>query len=181
MAEEAEVEEEAVEATEDAGQGKSLIRRVLPATCASVLGVVLAVVFCYVVFPPPAEPQDEGDGSEAILDETENYADPVAIPLPKVVVNLADEGRDVMLKISLSIEFRAESPDVVVTRVSDKSVEIKDTLITYLSGKISSEIKSSEGKEILKWELINRLTRLLFAEEEDGMVSNLFFEEVLVQ
>lgn len=158
---------------------RSLVRSALWPVCASVGGTALAALFCLVLFPPPGE--SESAGAEAGHAEGElSLGEEHSLALPEVVVNLADEGRDAMLRVRLSMHYRAADPEHAAEEITKHTVALKDAMITHLSGKVTEQVKSSQGKELLKWELIDRLNQIVFPNPSHGKITNLFYEELLV-
>ena len=60
-------------------------------------------------------------------------------------------------------------------------IVIRDALITRISGKTAGALKTTEGKEILKLELIELLDSLVFPDSREGKVTALFYHDLLVQ
>jgi flagellar FliL protein len=90
------------------------------------------------------------------------------------LVNLADPGGKRYLKVSLQAEL---SDREVAKEISDRSVEIRDTVLMLLSSKEYDEIGSVSGKMALKQDLMTRINRFLHT----GQIKELYFTEFLVQ
>ena len=143
----------------------------------------LAVALSGVLFPvvdPEAEPEivEELDPAE----ELEALGPPVKVPLPKVQVSLADTERDSFARMVLHVEFRSPSAGAIQGAVEgDLAVVLHDAMITYFSDKHYEDFKLPQSKELMKVELIDILDSLLFPDKNEGRVTNVYYEEFLVQ
>jgi len=94
------------------------------------------------------------------------------VPLDPFIANLADEDGKRYLKATLQVEFfSAHEPD------DFKTPQVRDLLITLFSSKQFSEIRTPEGKAVLREEIINRLNRALHKD----VVKQVYFTEFIVQ
>ena len=80
------------------------------------------------------------------------------VPLPSLVVNLADPQGSRYLKISMQVEVN--SPDAV-QEIDAQGARIRDALILLLSSKKVQDLASPEGKILLKNEVAARLNQVL--------------------
>lgn len=90
------------------------------------------------------------------------------------VVNLADRDADRYLKITVVLELES---DMVRMEIEKRLPQIKDTITTLLLTKTSEEIKTAEGMELLKEEIIKRVNAILPL----GGVKNVYFTEFVIQ
>lgn len=90
------------------------------------------------------------------------------------VVNLADKDADRYLKITIVLELES---DMVRMEVEKRLPQIKDAITTLLLTKTSDEIKTAEGMELLKEEIIKRVNAILPL----GGVKNVYFTEFVIQ
>ncbi len=90
------------------------------------------------------------------------------------VVNLADKDADRYLKITVVLELES---DQVRMEVEKRLPQIKDAITTLLLTKTSEEIKTAEGMELLKEEIIKRVNAILPL----GGVKNVYFTEFVIQ
>ncbi len=90
------------------------------------------------------------------------------------VVNLADKDADRYLKITIVLELES---DQVRMEVEKRLPQIKDAITTLLLTKTSEEIKTAEGMELLKEEIIKRVNAILPL----GGVKNVYFTEFVIQ
>jgi flagellar FliL protein len=95
------------------------------------------------------------------------------VPLDTFVANLADEDGRRYLKATIQVEFLHETPGTFTERLP----QIRDLLLTLLSSKTFAEVRTTEGKQQLREEVITRLNRVL---DEDA-VKAVYFTEFIVQ
>ncbi|SHK13396.1 flagellar basal body-associated FliL family protein [Thermocrinis minervae] len=98
----------------------------------------------------------------------------VMFDLGSFVVNLADKNADVYAKVSITLELSDEKTRLEVEK---RLPIIKDAVIDVLSSKTSTFVKSPEGRESLRLELIRRINTILV----EGGVRNVYFTEFVVQ
>jgi flagellar basal body-associated protein FliL len=63
---------------------------------------------------------------------------------------------------------------------------VQDALVTLLSSKVSTELKTARGKEVLKLEILDLMNRVLFSgtdhdHDPQGIVTGVLFTVFLVQ
>jgi flagellar FliL protein len=114
-----------------------------------------------------------GTKAEASAEATHEKEGPGAIvPLDPFIANLADEDGKRYLKATLQVEFvGAKEPEEF------KLPQVRDLLITLFSSKQFAEIRTPEGKAVLREEIINRLNRALHKD----VVKQVYFTEFIVQ
>lgn len=120
-----------------------------------------------------ADEQAEQTGDAEAGKAKPNTLGPV-VPLDTFVVNLAGAGGRNYLKVDISIELSAEK---LSEEITNKLPKIRDTIILVLSTKTFEEIKTSQGKVVLKDELLARLNSYLTS----GTVQNLYFTSFVIQ
>lgn len=101
--------------------------------------------------------------------ETEKKA--VLFAIEPLVLNLAG-GR--FLKLSVQFELTDSSYEHMV---SDKTPQLRDAIITFISSKSVESISTPEGKLQLKDEILLRANRVM----GNGVFSNLYFTEFVMQ
>jgi len=94
--------------------------------------------------------------------------------LGSFLVNLADKNANTYAKVSITIEL---SNQKVQEEVVKRLPIIKDAVINLLSSKTYNEIRTPEGKEELRLELIKRINAILVT----GGVQNIYFTQFIVQ
>lgn len=98
----------------------------------------------------------------------------VMYDLGSFLVNLADKNANTYAKVSITLELSNEK---VQQEVVKRLPIIKDAVINLLSSKTYDEIRTPEGKEELRLELIKRINAILIT----GGVQNIYFTQFIVQ
>lgn len=95
-------------------------------------------------------------------------------PLDPFLANLADETSSRYLKMSLQVEFvDAEPPAAFEARLP----QIRDVILTLVTSKTFADIRTAEGKERLREDVIDRINHVLAQEA----VKSVYFTEFIVQ
>lgn len=105
---------------------------------------------------------------------SEGEAAASVVPLDSFVVNLADEGAQRYLKVTMKVEFLDSVPP---PQFSGRQAQIRDLILTLLSSKSVGDVRTVEGKAQLRDEIIARVNRVL----EDDAVKAVYFAEFIVQ
>ena len=96
------------------------------------------------------------------------------LALDPFIANLGDEDGKRYLKASLQVEFFG-------TRVPDeftaRQAQVRDLLLTLFTSKQFAEIRTPQGKALLRDEIINRVNRAL----NRDLVKAVYFTEFIVQ
>jgi flagellar FliL protein len=96
------------------------------------------------------------------------------LPLDSFIVNLADEDGKRYLKATLQVEFFGPRvPDEFNVRLP----QVRDLVLTLLTSKMFADIRTPEGKTVLRDEIINRMNRSL----NNDLVKAVYFTEFIVQ
>jgi len=98
----------------------------------------------------------------------------IMFDLGAFTVNLADKDTDAYARVAITIEL---SDEKAKQEVEKRLPIIKDAVIDVISSKTSSFVKTPEGRESLRLELIKRLNIILV----EGGVRNIYFTEFVVQ
>jgi flagellar FliL protein len=164
----ADEEREAQEAAERAGGGKGkLLLALLLLLILLAGGGGAAYYFLFL--------KKEGKEEETVKPAVAPEAVGVMYKLePAFIVNLADPELTMYARVSVTIEL--SSPEVI-TEVQKREPIIRDAIIEILSNKTSRELRSPEGREQLKLEIIKRINTILV----QGGVRNVYFTEFVVQ
>jgi flagellar FliL protein len=118
----------------------------------------------------PAEAK-EGEAGEVKEKRPEVGA---LLALDPFIANLADEDGKRYLKATVQIEFLDGK---VPSEVNARLPQIRDLLLTLFTSKLFSEIRTPQGKAVLRDEIINRLNRVL----RRDLVKAVYFTEFIVQ
>ena len=95
-------------------------------------------------------------------------------PLDTFVVNIQDRNRDRYLKLKTELELL--EPDTA-DEIEQRLPQIRDLIISLLSSKSFEDIRTIEGKNFLREEILLRVNSLLVT----GSVKRIFFTEFVVQ
>ncbi len=119
--------------------------------------------------------EEEKDKAEEIVKETQSIEQiGIMYDLGNFVVNLADKDADRYLKINIVLEIENEQ---VKLELEKRLPQIKDAITTLLITKTSEDLKTAEGMELLKEEIIKRVNAILPL----GGVKNVYFTEFVIQ
>lgn len=183
---------DAKEAPKEAAEGAvaappSAVKKLLPFIVGGTLSIGLGVTAGIVTKPedPPAEvtqkaPEPEPTPLDQLLPAH-------SIAMPTLIVNLADTSAAVSSKMNLVIKVRVKDEPTQTTLDGDcakggvLAVPMRDALITLLSGKQSTDLKTPRGKEQLKLEILDKLKPILFPDPSVGVLTDIYFDEFLVQ
>ena len=114
----------------------------------------------------PAEAKEEA--------KDEKPAVGALLPLDPFIANLADEDGKRYLKATLQVEFfTSQVPNEFHARIP----QMRDLLLTLFTNKLFSEIRTPQGKALLRDEIINRMNRAL----NKDLVKAVYFTEFIVQ
>lgn len=96
------------------------------------------------------------------------------VSLEPFVVNIADRERDRFLKLKTDIELSSED---VGSELEQRMPQIRDLIISLLGAKSFDEVRSIEGKNFLREEMLLRINSLLVT----GKAKAIYFTEFVVQ
>lgn len=133
-------------------------------------------------FPPAAAEQakqeegvqGEGQGKEEEAEEEEEKEPGPIVPLESFIVNLADEGGQRYLRITMQMEL---SDKKLEKEIEKRLPKIRDSVLMILPNKKSDDIRTGEGKEQVREEIIAAINESLIT----GTVDNLYFTEFVIQ
>ena len=94
------------------------------------------------------------------------------LPLPQLVVNLADPAGKRLLKLGMEVEANAD----ISRELQANDARIRDAVIMLLAGKTFAEVQSPEGKVMLRAEVAARLNQILGAPR----IVRVYFTEFVV-
>jgi flagellar FliL protein len=95
-------------------------------------------------------------------------------PLEPFVVNISDRERDRFLKLKTEIEL---SSSEVAAELDQRLPQIRDLIISLLGAKSFDEVRTIEGKNFLREEMLLRINSLLVT----GKAKSIYFTEFVVQ
>ena len=94
--------------------------------------------------------------------------------LDPFIANLADEDGRRYLKATMQLEFYEPS---VPADLSSHIAQVRDLVLTLFTSKTFADIRTPEGKGLLREEIINRINRVL----RKDVVKAVYFTEFIVQ
>ncbi len=94
--------------------------------------------------------------------------------LDAFIVNIGDGDRDRYLKLKADLEL---TKDTVAEEIEQRLPQIRDLVISLLGSKSFDDIRSIEGKDLLREEMLRRINALLVT----GKARSIFFTEFVVQ
>ena len=95
-------------------------------------------------------------------------------PLEPFIVNLADANSKRYLRVTMQIELKEGEPTEVLEQ---RLVQVRDIILMILPTKQFQEIRSVDGKTLLRQEIMTRLNDLL----KQDVINNIYFTEFVVQ
>ncbi|MCP4006717.1 MAG: hypothetical protein GY725_21265 [bacterium] len=110
---------------------------------------------------------------EAAAAPAENHMGKI-VHLEPFVVNISDKDRDRYLKLKADIEL---SEDKVASEFDQRLPQMRDLIISLLGGKSFEDLRTIEGKNFLREEILLRVNALLVT----GKAKRIFFTEFVVQ
>jgi flagellar protein FliL len=105
--------------------------------------------------------------------EEENTLGPM-FPLKTMIVNLADEGGNRYLRVTMSLEL---SDPAAEKTIKSHLPQIRDAILMILPTKKYADVSTTAGKIALRKELMDKINSLL----TKGRVDNIYFTEFVVQ
>lgn len=104
-------------------------------------------------------------------------ASPYTYSLDEFLVNLSDDGGKKYLKIKLSLGYDAKTKKNMDKELADKTDNIRDTIISVLRSKKSTDIDSQMGIDSLKKEILAKVNPLF----QSGKANSVYINDILVQ
>ena len=96
------------------------------------------------------------------------------LALDPFIANLGDEDGKRYLKATLQVEFFESR---VPEEFHDRAAQMRDLLLTLFTSKTFAEVRTPEGKSVLREEIINRMNKALHKD----LVKAVYFTEFIVQ
>ena len=113
--------------------------------------------------------------AQKVVDEIKNIEDlGVQFDVGTFIVNLQDKDADRYLKISIVLDVQ---DDKIKAELEKRLPQVKDAITTLLFTKSSSQLRTAEGIEELKEEILKRVNAIL----PIGGVKNVYFTDFVIQ
>jgi hypothetical protein len=183
----------------DAGAAKpSFLKRIFPYVAGGAISIGLGVGSGIAMTRKHDGPEGETKLEKKPTPTLDHFPVDVKLELPKQLFNCADTGQMVAGSVTIQLEVRTterwghpiEKPplkDAIDPKSDGKYYgRMKDALVMLLSTKISGDLKTARGKELLKLEVLDRMNEILFAggdaeKDPQGVVTRVLFTDFLVQ
>jgi flagellar FliL protein len=126
---------------------------------------------------PGAKPAEQAAKEQVAPGTGAEQAQPLTpeiVTLAPFIVNLADPLGRRFLRVTLDVEVHGNEAVEDLNRAMSR---VRDTIILLLSSKSFANLASTEGKIILRNEIVERLNQIIGA----GRVSNVYFTEFVIQ
>ncbi len=113
--------------------------------------------------------------AEKIVEEIKNLEDiGVQFDVGTFIVNLQDKDADRYLKVTIVLDVQ---DDKIKAELQKRLPQVKDAITTLLFTKTSNELRTPEGIEELKEEILKRINAIL----PIGGVKNVYFTDFVIQ
>ncbi len=124
-------------------------------------------------FQKPAETEAPEEKAAAAPRDLEKLVGTM-YPLEPFLVNIDDVEETRFLKTALTLEFDSQD---VQPEIEKRLAQVRDNILLLLSSKGFADVRTSDGKYILREEILERLNSILVT----GQVNNVYFTEFVVQ
>ena len=169
MAEEAKEQQE-----ESKGGGKKKLF-IIGLVLLLLLGGGGAAAYKFLVLDKQKADEEKEKKAEKIVEDIKNIEDiGVQFDVGTFIVNLQDKDADRYLKITIVLDAQDEK---VKAELEKRLPQVKDAITTLLFTKTSSELRTAEGIEELKEEILKRVNAIL----PIGGVKNVYFTDFVIQ
>ena len=164
--------EETKEQEQQKGGKKKLI--IILVLVLLLLGGGGAAAYKFLVLDKQQEQKKEKK-AEKIVDEIKNIEDiGVQFDVGTFIVNLQDRDADRYLKITIVLDVQDEK---IKAELEKRLPQVKDAITTLLFTKTSNDLRTPEGIEELKEEILKRVNAIL----PIGGVKNVYFTDFVIQ
>ena len=120
-----------------------------------------------------AEGETEADSADGHGEAADASAAPVYLTLdPPFVVNFVHRGTLRYLQVSLDLKYHDAN---LLTRVSERMPEIRNDLILLFSNQEYEKLRTLEGKEMLRREIMGAINHVLDIDTKDKRASGEVF------
>lgn len=121
---------------------------------------------------------DNGDGEAAQEVVAPQRQSPIFVEIEPFTVNLADDRASRLLYTGITLRVGNEESKVIL---EEHMPQVRSRLIMVLSAMQAGELTSSEGKELLSQQIINRLNVPLAENQPPLDLREVLFTEFIVQ
>jgi len=118
-------------------------------------------------------PRDPAMAQEMPIHEEAQVVGPL-YTLDTMIVNLADQGGNRYLRVTMALEL---SERAAVSVIESRLALVRDAVLMILPTKKYDDISTTAGKTLLRGELMEKINSLMVK----GRVNNIYFTEFVVQ
>ncbi len=137
-----------------------------------VVQLAIALVVAKVIVSK-ALPKEEKPAEEMVSDEKEEGRGNIVM-LDDIIVNLKEGDRLYYLKLTVGLEV----PNATVQKeVEERSAQLRDIIISTVSGMKISELDTIEDRNALKIQLLNKLSDVI----KSGDLIQVYFSDFVIQ
>ncbi|KAA3635711.1 MAG: hypothetical protein DWP97_04255 [Calditrichaeota bacterium] len=111
------------------------------------------------------EPKKKKSG-EKLVDEKGNEVESLLYAINDIVINPSGTGGSRFLSVSFGFEVESKE---LHEEFSHKEVVVRDALITIMSSKTVAELTDARQKEVMRYQIKKRLSKLLHTEDLAGV------------
>ncbi|MGQ9629620.1 MAG: flagellar basal body-associated FliL family protein [bacterium] len=107
---------------------------------------------------------------------------PSVFSLARFETNLADKDENHVISVKMSLAYpkiNGKENERLTRELEERVPQIRDIIILHLGTKYARELGDERGKEKLKMELISKINGKV--RRESGRISDIFFEELVIQ
>jgi len=163
MADRPKEEEEIQETKPKPKLSKKLI--LLVVSIASTVAILIITIIIVIVMTNKPEPKESAPPQDEIG---------IMVPMRDFLVNLIDYGGRRYLKVTMELEVDKAA---VAKEIENKQTILRNYIINVLSSKTFNDIKSVEGKNLLRKNIIIKCNFVL----KTGKVLNVYFNDFIIQ
>lgn len=139
------------------------------------LGAGGGAAYKFLVLDKQKEKKEKEKKAEKVVNEIKNVEDiGVDFEVGTFIVNLQDKDADRYLKVTIVLDVQ---DDKIKAELQKRLPQIKDAITTLLFTKSSKELRTPEGIEELKEEILKRVNAIL----PIGGVKNVYFTDFVIQ
>ena len=134
-----------------------------------------AAAYKFLVLDKQKSAKEKEKKAEKIVEEIKNIEDiGVSFDVGTFIVNLQDKDADRYLKVTIVLDVQ---DDKIKAELQKRLPQVKDAITTLLFTKTSNDLRTPEGIEELKEEILKRINAIL----PIGGVKNVYFTDFVIQ
>ncbi|BCD68381.1 flagellar basal body-associated protein FliL [Nitratiruptor sp. YY09-18] len=140
-----------------------------------IIGAGGGAAYKFLVLDKQKEEKQKEKKAEKVVEEIKNVEDlGVQFDVGTFIVNLQDKDADRYLKVTIVLDVQDEK---IKAELEKRLPQVKDAITTLLFTKSSKELRTAEGIEELKEQILKRVNAIL----PIGGVKNIYFTDFVIQ